>query len=622
MSEQKSLKKGLGLLDVFGITTGAMLSSGLFLLPGLAHAKAGPAIFISYLIAGLLATIGMLSQAELASAMPKSGGAYYYVTRSMGQGVGTVYGLITFLSLSLKSAFELVGMATFAKIIFEVIYLNPLADFYLKVIAAFLCLVFVGINFFGVKMAGKIQVFLVLIILPVLFFYVIVGFPKINFLHFQSFIPYGFNSILATAGFVFVSYGGLLKVASLAEEVKDPGKILPRGMILSLLVVILCYSLVILVTIGLLKPSELNTSLTPLSDGAYVSLGLSGSLLMSFLALLAFSSAANAGIMGASRYPLALSRDKLLPPFFGRIHEKYQIPYNAVISVGIIMLITIFFDLDLIIKAASTVLILTYIFSCLANVIMRESRLQNYQPKFKAPWYPWLQIIGFLGFIFILIEIGLKGLIVTLIFITIGFFIYWFYGRIRSNQEYALLHLIERITAKELTNNSLETELKEVIRERDEIIMDRFDNLIEEATVLDLEEEMSLDDLFSLIAETLNSRLQMSKEDLGRLLIDREKESSTALSPDFAIPHIIIYGQKIFDILLIRSKAGVAFSEIASKVQAIFVLVGTKDERNFHLQSLAAIAQIIQDPDFYKKWMAAKNKNSLKDLILLGQRRR
>ena len=83
------LKKELNLLDVFSITLGAIISSGLFLLPGLAHAKAGPGVIISYLLAGLLATAGMLSQAELASAMPKTGGTYFYVTRSMGPAVGT-----------------------------------------------------------------------------------------------------------------------------------------------------------------------------------------------------------------------------------------------------------------------------------------------------------------------------------------------------------------------------------------------------------------------------------------------------------------------------------------------------------------------------------------------------
>ena len=93
------LKKELKLIDVFCITSGAMLS-GLFILPGLAYVMAGPGVLVSYLLAAILALTGLLSQAELATAMPKAGGTYFYVTRSMGSAVGTVYGMITWLSLA------------------------------------------------------------------------------------------------------------------------------------------------------------------------------------------------------------------------------------------------------------------------------------------------------------------------------------------------------------------------------------------------------------------------------------------------------------------------------------------------------------------------------------------
>jgi len=102
----KTLKKELGLKDVCVISTGAILSSGIFILPGLAYGKSGPVAVFAYIIAALFALIGVLSQAELATAMPKAGGTYFYITRSMGAAFGTVYGLITFLALSLKSAFD------------------------------------------------------------------------------------------------------------------------------------------------------------------------------------------------------------------------------------------------------------------------------------------------------------------------------------------------------------------------------------------------------------------------------------------------------------------------------------------------------------------------------------
>lgn len=607
------LKKELNLLDVFCITAGAILSSGLFILPGLAYAQTGPAILISYFLAALLATTGMLSQAELASAMPRAGGTYFYVTLSMGSAVGTLYGITTLLALSLKSAFELVGMAIFTRLII---------DIDIHIIAVSLCLIFIFVNIIGAKEAGRVQVILVSVIIVALLVYVIRGLPLIKVKHFDPLAPQGIKAILSTAGFVFLSYGGLLKVASIAEEVKDPGRALPLGMILSLLVVVILYMVVIFVTVGVLDDAVLNRSLTPVSDGAAAFLGSGGKITLGIVAILAFTSATNAGIMGASRYPLALSRDDLLPRFLGKVNARFKTPHIAILVTGILIIAALFLKLDIIVKAASSVLILTYIFTCLAIIIMRESRLQNYQPRFRAPLYPWIQVFGIIGFVVLLLEIGKEALLASLVLIGSGLFVYWFYGRIRSEREYALLHLIERITAKELTTHSLETELKEIITERDDIIKDRFDRIIERSIVLDIDKSVPVEEFFRLVAEAMAEHIKEEPETLLKLLLDRERENSTVLSPDLAIPHIVIEGEHVFDILLARCQEGVVFSDSAPRVHTIFVLIGTRDERNFHLRALAAIAQIIQDPHFEEKWMAAKSEEALRDLVLLGKRKR
>ncbi len=112
-----ALKKDLGLAGVFCIATGAMISSGLFVLPGIAFAKAGPAMILAYLLAGVLVVPAMFSKAELATAMPKAGGSYFYIERSMGALPGTMAGLANWFSLALKSAFALVGIGAFASLI-------------------------------------------------------------------------------------------------------------------------------------------------------------------------------------------------------------------------------------------------------------------------------------------------------------------------------------------------------------------------------------------------------------------------------------------------------------------------------------------------------------------------
>ncbi|MCK4527857.1 amino acid permease, partial [candidate division WOR-3 bacterium] len=416
------LKRELKLLEVFCIASGAMISSGLFILPGIAHARAGPAVVVSYFLAGLLAMMGVLSQAELVSAMPKAGGTYFYATRSMGPAVGTVDGLLTWFSLSLKSAFALIGIAAFTRL---------LINMNIHIIAILLCLFFVIINLIGIKEAGKFQVALVVGLLGILILYVCLGLPRINVQYFEHFASKGVTAVFSTAGFVFVSFGGLLKVASIAEEVEDPGRVIPLGMILSLLIVGTLYVLVIFVTSGVLGASELDHSLTPISDGAAVFMGGWGRILLGIAAILAFVSTANAGIMASSRYPLALSRDGLLPDFLRNVNKRFQTPHISILITGGFMIIALFFTLDILIEAASTVLILTYLFSCISVIIMRESGLLNYRPRFRSPLYPWIQIVGIVGCGLLLFEMGKEILLISIILVSVALFVYWFYGRIR-----------------------------------------------------------------------------------------------------------------------------------------------------------------------------------------------
>lgn len=607
------LKQQLNLLHVICIVSGAMISSGIFILPGLAYAQTGPAVVISYLLAGFIALIGMLSQAELVSAMPKAGGTYFYVTRSMGSTVGIVNGLITWFSLSLKSAFALVGIAAFARFI---------VNMDVRIIAIVLSITFMLINIVGIKEASRVQVFLVFGILSILLLYIIRGLPAVKVQYFEPFTPRGLTAIFSTSGFVFISYGGLLTVASIAEEVKNPARVIPLGMIISLFGVSIFYFLVVFVTTGVLQASYLANSLTPISDGAAAFMGEGGRIILGVAAILAFVSTANAGIMTAARYPLALSRDGLLPAFLAKINKKFKTPHNSILLTGIFMIVVLFLRLNIFIKAASTVLILTYLFSCLSVIIMRESRLQNYQPSFRAPLYPWLQIAGVISFSVLIFAMGKEALLISFILILGGILVYGSYGKVRTNREYALLHLIERVTAKEFTSHLLETELKEIIRERDDIIKDRFDQVIEKSIVLDIEGSPPVEAFFNLASQALGKKLNVDSDALLKLFLEREKESSTAISSGLAIPHVVIEGEHIFDILLARAREGIFFSEANPKVHAVFVLVGSRDERNFHLRALSAIAQIVQDHNFEKKWLAAKNKEVLRDIVLLGKRRR
>ena len=607
------LKRELNLIVVFCIASGAMISSGLFILPGLAYAEAGPAVIICYLLAGLLSLPGMLSIAEMTTAMPKAGGDCFTIIRSMGPAVGTAAGLLSWFSLAMKSTFALVGMSIFTVLII---------DIDIHIVAVFFCLFFLFINLIGIKEAGRAQLILVFGLLVLMLLYIVLGLPKVKITNLEPFVPRGLTAVLFTTGFVFVSYTGLLKIASIAEEIKNPARNIPLGMVISLLVVSIFYTFMILVTIGVLDPNVLQKSLTPISDGAAVFMGQWGRIALAVAAILAFLSTANAGIMTAARSLVPLSADGLLPPSLGKFNERFRTPHNSLILTSLFIITALFLKLYILVEAASVVFILTNILACVSLIILRESRLQNYRPRFQCPLYPWMQIAGIVAFLFLIIEMGKEAHLISWILFVGGLFVYFFYGRIRTNREYALLHLIERITARELTTYSLEAELREIIRERDEIVKDRFDRLVESCVILDIENSIRVSDFFKLVAGEMAPRLNEKPDLMLKLLQDREGQSSTVLSPALAIPHIVVQGEHLFDILLARCKEGIVFSDKYPKVHAVFVIIGTKDERHFHLQALSAIAQIGHNPGFEKRWMSAKSKDALKDIVLLGTRRR
>ncbi|MEX2455769.1 MAG: APC family permease, partial [Balneolaceae bacterium] len=322
MKEHKRLKKELKLFDVYAISTGAMFSSGFFLLPGLAAAQTGPSVVLAYFVAGILILPAMFSVAELSTAMPRAGGAYYFIDRSLGPLFGTVGGLGSWLALIFKSAFALIGMGA---------YIAIFIDLPITPVAIALTIFFGIINVIGAKESSWLQNVMVATLVSILFFYVFQGvFSVINVDFFdvmrQEFTPFfefGPQGFFATIGFVFVSYAGLTKVASVSEEVQNPDRNIPLGMMLSLATATFVYVVGVFIMVMILEPEALQSDLTPVATAGELFLtwlpGNTGLILVVIAAIAAFASTANAGIMSAARYPLAMARDELIPTYFSKL---------------------------------------------------------------------------------------------------------------------------------------------------------------------------------------------------------------------------------------------------------------------------------------------------------------
>lgn len=611
------LKRQLNLWDVFCIATGAMISSGLFVLPALAYKYGGPAIVLSYFLAGFLIIPSILSKSELSSAMPKSGGTYFFIERSFGPFLGIFSGFASWFSVGLKSAFALVGIGVFLEF-----FVPNVSYLQIKLLAAGCCVFFILVNLFSVKATTRLQNFLVLFLLLVCGVYIVICIPKMDFSHFLPFVNKGIKPIFSVAGIVFISYGGLTKVASIAEDIKNPSKTIPLGMFLSFFVVQVLYVCCVAVTIGLLSPVELTATLTPLTHAGVKAGNTFLGILVSLAALSAFVTTANAGILSSSRVPLAMAKDDLLPFKFSLVSRKFNTPYVSILVTGIFMVVLILsLNLENLVKTASTLMLILFIFENLAVIIMRESKIINYRPTFISPLYPWVQIFAIVAYFFLIFEMGKVPLLISAGFV-LGSFLWYFFSARKLGRQSALLHIVERITDKQLVNNTLEEELKDILHKRDNIIKDRFDHLIEKCLIFDLDRGMPRNEFFSLIANAISLRVGMNEEIIKQLLAEREEQTTTVIEKGLAIPHIVIEGEAKFDIVIVRSKEGVIFSKQQDAVHVIFVLVGSKDERNFHLRVLMSIANIVREHNFYQQFMQARSEEQLRLLILSSTRKR
>ena len=622
------LKKQLGALDVFAVASGAMISSGLFVLPAIAFAEAGPAMILSYLFASILIIPSVLSKAELATAMPRAGGTYFFVERSLGPAWGVFGGLAGWFSLALKSAFAVVGMAVLIEVVLQIAFPVQLKPWNLKAIAAVCCLGFMALNIVSVKHTSRLQILLVAILLAILACFALFGTRSVEAVRYTGFLDKGWPAVLATAGLVFISFGGLTKVASIAEEVKHPGKNLPMGMILAWFVVTGFYLAVIIITVGVVDGAEFKDMyeqdrLIPISLAASKFMGSPGFALLSLAAIAAFVTTANGGILAASRSPLAMSRDQLLPPHLARVNERFKTPHLSIALTGGFMIAAIvFLDIKSLVKTASTLMIILFILVNMSVIIMRESRIQSYRPKFKSPLYPYIHIFAIIAYSALIIEMGRVPLLITGAFIAVSAAWFMFYVRRHVSRASAVMHVVERVTDHELKTVTLENELRDILLQRDDIIEDRFDELIRECEILDIQGKMHSEDIFHKVSKILEPRLDISEYVLFEKFLHREAEGGTVVQPGFAIPHIVVEGENRFDILLVRARDGIEFPDTPEPVKIMFVLAGSRDERNYHLRALMAIAQIAQEKDFEQRWFAARDTAAIRNLILLSTRKR
>ncbi|MDF3130972.1 APC family permease [Kiritimatiellaeota bacterium B1221] len=466
MNRPDTLEKRLRLRDVYALATGAMFSSGFFLLPGLAAAETGPSVILAYLVSGLIVLPTMFSMAELATALPRSGGTYFMIDRSLGPLFGTIGGIGAWLALSLKSAFALIGMGAYLALLVEVNILW---------VAAGLTLLLGLLNLWGTNETVLLQKILIAALVLIMVFYTVQGLLHIFSLNLseviqQQFTPFfhkGSYGFFATVGMVFVSYAGLTKVASIAGEVENPGRNIPLGMMLALGSSVLLYVLGVGIMVAVLDPETLRKDLTPVATAGEIFIpGLWGKMLVVTAAVAAFASTGNAGIMAASRYPMAMARDKLLSPAFSSVGKTGVPHWSVIATVGLMLMFLFGFNVGEVAKLASAFQLLLFGLLNLAVIVMRESQMEEYHPAFSAPLYPWLQIMGMIFSVILIFEMGLLPFLFTLAICFAAAAWFKVYAKKRVNRKGAIFHVHAELG--KLKDENLAQEIEDIPRKKDE----------------------------------------------------------------------------------------------------------------------------------------------------------
>ena len=403
------LKRDLGLGETFAIAVGAMIGSGIFILPGIAWVFADAAAVLAFVVAAVLVLPAALAVAEMSTAIPEDGGPYLYVERSMGPLLGTIAGAGTWLMLSLKSALALVGGVPY------LVYASPTLGEFVIHLAIALAVVFTVVNLVSAEGSGKLQLGIVVVLLAILGWLIVGSLPEIDPGQTAGAFDPTTEGILPATAIVFISYAGLTKIGAVAEEVEQPGRNLPLAIVGALVFVTIAYTTIVYVTIGVLDVStaiaaEGPASLSPDGEGPIIALaaetavGDVAALVVVVAAIMALASTANAGLLAASRFPLAMARDGIAPPSLERVSERFATPTNAVALTGgaLLVMVTVF-PIQRVAEFGSAFQILVFVLLNVALVGFREGAAgPAYDPAFETPLYPWMPIFGILGGLLVL----------------------------------------------------------------------------------------------------------------------------------------------------------------------------------------------------------------------------
>lgn len=405
---QISLSRDLGLLEITMIGVGAMIGAGIFVLTGIAAGHAGPGLILAFALNGLIAAIIGAAYAELGSCFPEAGGGYLWVKQGMSDVFGFLSGWMSWFAHAVACSLYALGFGSFAAALLTMGFGElPISHHWLAVaIGVLVALLFTFINFRGSSETGlvgnvvtSIKVFILL---------VLAGFGLVKIFGnpvplepYTPFLPEGLLGVFVAMGLTFIAFEGYEIIAQSGEEVKDPGRNIPRAVFLSIVVAVTIYLLIAFVVLGSLRPPAGQVIYQYL--GSLGELGMAeaagqlmpyGKVILLLAGLASTMSALNATIYSSSRVSFAMGRDGNLPVVFGRIHPLTRTPYYAVfISGALIITMAVTLPIEDVAASADIMFLLLFMMVCYSLITLRQRR-PDLDRQFKMPFVPYLPWIG------------------------------------------------------------------------------------------------------------------------------------------------------------------------------------------------------------------------------------
>jgi APA family basic amino acid/polyamine antiporter len=421
---EPKLKRALGLFDATAISIGAIIGAGIFVVTGIVAGMAGPGIIVSIIIAGIIASFTTLSFAQLCACIPKEGGVYEYTYRLISPFAGFLSGWMWVLSNVFTGAAVSLGFSQYLVAIFPFLPIPA--------VAAVLCILFSLLNTVGVRASAIVNNLLVVAKIMIILFFVGLGLGFINLTNFQPFAPKGPLGILEGAAIMFFAYGGYARVTTVAEEVKDAERTIPKAMILALAVSSLLYVLISFVAVGLVGPQKLASSISPLADAITVAGVPTAVFIVSLGALIATASVLLMTILGVSRVSFAMARNGQLPAFLSRIHPRFQTPYYAIWITGALSTILVFQDFSRIVAVGTFALLFNH-----ALVNLAALRLKKEDRRYPAS----VSVLGFLLCLSLLTFLSSDAWLIGIAGLALGALYYYFRIKRRHEKRVALISL-------------------------------------------------------------------------------------------------------------------------------------------------------------------------------------